>query len=67
MTKPPTHVTGPAERLMTVKDVADRTQLSERTVHRLIVKKQLGVIRIGRALRVTESALRALLTGVAKP
>ena len=48
---------------MTVKDVAERTQLSERSIHRLISEKHLRVLRIGRTLRVTEEAFQELLTG----
>lgn len=53
-------------RLMTVKDVAKQMQLSERTIHRLISKKQLRVLRIGTAIRVTQEAFQALLTGADK-
>ena len=66
MTKLPKDETWPSGRLMTVKDVAERTQLSERAIHRLISKKHLRVLRIGRALRVTEEAFVALLTGADK-
>lgn len=67
MTKLPKDETWPSGRLMTVKDVAERVQLSERTIHRLISKKHLRVLRIGSALRVTEEAFRELLTGADKP
>ena len=63
MTKPPTHVTGPAERLLTIKDVAERLQVSPRTVHRFIASGDISVIRIGRSVRATEEALKAFLTG----
>lgn len=51
-----------AFRLLTIKDVAERLQVSERTVHRLIDVGELSVIRIGRSVRVSEEALMALLT-----
>ena len=56
-----------APRLLTVKDVAERLQVSERTVHRLIEAEELAVIRIGRSVRVSEEALKRLLTGGDKP
>ena len=52
-----------APRLLIIKDVAERLQVSDRTVHRLIDAKRLAVIRIGRSVRITEGALRDLLTG----
>jgi excisionase family DNA binding protein len=52
----------PSQRLLTVKDVAARLQVSMRTVHRVIDAGQLAVIRIGRAVRVSETALQAFLT-----
>ena len=53
--------------LLIIKDVADRLQVSERTVHRLIDAKRLAVIRIGRSVRVSEEALKDLLTAEDKP
>ncbi len=50
-------------RLLTVGDVAERLQVSGRTVHRLINAKELAVIRIGRSVRVSEGAFQDLLTG----
>lgn len=50
-------------RLLTLKNVAERLQVSERTVHRLIEAEELAVIRIGRSVRVSEEALKRLLTG----
>ena len=47
------------ERLMTVKEIADRDGCSERTVRRAILAGVLQAIRIGpsgRALRVTKEA-----------
>ena len=48
--------------LLTVKKVAKRLQVSERTVHRLIDAGELAVIRIGRSIRITDRAVNALLT-----
>jgi len=55
---------GPAHmsRLLTVRDVAERLQVSGRTIHRLISAGDLPVIRIGRAVRLSEAALQAYLT-----
>jgi len=43
--------------LLTLSDVAERWRMSVKSVRRLIAAKQLGVIRIGKALRVSESEL----------
>ena len=56
------HESGSVSRLLTVKNVADRLQVSGRTVHRLIDAGELEVIHIGRSVRVSEAALHALLT-----
>lgn len=48
--------------LLTIRDVADRLQVSGRTIHRLVANGELKVIRIGRAVRVSEEALKAFLT-----
>ena len=61
--KPPKPELAPAPRLLTIKDVAERLQVSGRTVHRSIVSGDLTVIRIGRSIRVSEDALKAFLTG----
>ena len=52
---------------LTIPNVAGRLQVSERTVHRLIVKGKLNAIHIGRSIRITEGALQSLLTEAAKP
>lgn len=65
MTKTPTHLKPelPAvPRLLTIRDVAERLQVSGRTIHRLVANGNLMVIRIGRAVRVSEEALKAFLT-----
>jgi excisionase family DNA binding protein len=51
-----------APRLLTIKDVAERLQMSSRTIYRLIDAGDLAVIRIGRSVRVSERALTAFLT-----
>lgn len=43
--------------LLTLPDVAERWQMSVKSVRRLIAAKRLSVIRIGKALRVSENEL----------
>ena len=57
--KPQSH---PSASLLTIKNVAERLQMSQRTVHRLIAEGNLTVIRIGRSVRITEDAFGVLLT-----
>ena len=52
-----------APRLLTVRDVAERLQMSSRTIHRLVANGDLTVVRIGRSVRIREEALKAFLTG----
>ncbi len=52
----------PAPPFLTIKDVAERLQVSGRTIHRLIDMGEFSVIRIGRSVRVSEEALKAFLT-----
>ena len=47
---------------LTIRDVAERLQISPRSVSRLIVTGELKAIRIGRSVRITEGALQDLLT-----
>lgn len=53
--------------LLTVAEVATYLQVSIRTVRRLIASGELEVVRIGRAVRVSEEALNTLLTQDDKP
>ena len=46
---------------LTVKDVAQRLQLSDKTVRRLIDAGELPVNRIRRAIRIAEEDLAQLL------
>lgn len=48
-------------RLLTLADVADRLAVSVRTVRRLIHERRLTAVKIGRSLRVEESAVSELL------
>lgn len=45
------------ETFLTVKEVAQRLAVGRTTVYELIAKRELAVIRIGRATRIPESAL----------
>jgi excisionase family DNA binding protein len=48
--------------LLTIRNVSERLQISVRTIHRLVANGDLTVIRIGRAVRVSEETLKAFLT-----
>ncbi len=48
-------------RFCTVKDVADRLSVCERTILRAIKAGDLPAIRVGRQLRISEEALRDYL------
>jgi excisionase family DNA binding protein len=52
-------------RLLTVTEVADRLQVSIRTVRRLIASEKIKALRIGRAIRVSPAALDAYMSAVA--
>jgi excisionase family DNA binding protein len=49
--------------LLTVGDVARTLKLSVRSVRRLIADQKLSTVRIGRAVRVREDVLMALIEG----
>lgn len=44
-------------RLLTLPDVAERWKVSVKSVRRHITANRLGVIRIGKALRISEEEL----------
>ena len=48
--------------LLTVRQVAERLQTSERTIRRAIAAGNLAVHRIGTSVRITETDLAAFLT-----
>jgi len=50
-----------AEQLHTIEQVAELWSVNERTVRREIDRGNLRVVRIGRAVRVTETAVRDYL------
>jgi excisionase family DNA binding protein len=47
----------PADRLLTVTEVAERLGTSERFPRRLIEERRITFVRIGRKVRIPESAL----------
>ena len=49
------------ERLLTVAQVAERCQVSPRSVRRWIDEGDLPVVRLGRSVRVSENDLAAFL------
>ena len=51
-----------AERLLTIADVAERCQVSRRSVRRWIDNDRLRVIRLGRSVRVDERDLASFLS-----
>ena len=53
----------PVPRLYTVPEAAGVLRSSVRTVRRLIAEQKIAAIRIGRAVRICEEALRTLIEG----
>jgi excisionase family DNA binding protein len=49
------------QRLMTVREVAELLQLSNRQVRRLIANRQLEAVSVGRSVRIRPEALASLL------
>lgn len=49
------------EQMHTIKDVQQRLQIGESTVRALIDRGKLHVVRIGRLVRIPESAIAKLL------
>ena len=48
-------------RLMTVREVAERLRLSRSKVYELINLRELRTVKIGRCVRIPETAVRELL------
>lgn len=56
------------DRLLTVVEVADRLNVLERFVRRLISERRIAFTRIGRHVRIPESAVEAYITaGLVQP
>jgi excisionase family DNA binding protein len=49
------------ERYYTIKDVAERLHVSEKTVRNWITQRKLRAVRAGHVWRITENALREFL------
>ena len=56
-----------APQLVTVKDAARRLSLSPRTVAHYIARRKLAVVRLGRAVRITEAELQRLIAEYTQP
>jgi excisionase family DNA binding protein len=52
---------GPADQLLTVEAVAERMSTSVRFVRRLIAERRIEFVKIGRHVRISESALEAFI------
>ena len=52
--------------LLKASEVADILRVSLRTVRRLIASGELGIVRVGRCVRVHESVLQAFIAKRAK-
>ncbi len=59
-TTPPASIRPP--RLFTIVEVAEYLGVSPRTVRRMIKTRVLPVVRLGRSIRISESALSRLVT-----
>lgn len=56
------------DRLLTVVQVAERLGTTERFPRRLIAERRIRFVRVGRHVRIPESALRAFIeAGVIEP
>jgi excisionase family DNA binding protein len=59
---------GRAERLLTVAEAAELLRTSERFPRRLIAERRIRFTRIGRHVRIPESALREFIeSGLVEP
>jgi excisionase family DNA binding protein len=62
--RPPVEV----ERLLTIAEVAELLGTTERFPRRLIAERRIRFVRVGRHVRIPESALRAFIeAGVIEP
>jgi excisionase family DNA binding protein len=52
----------PADRLLTVAEAAELLSTSERFPRRLIEQRRIRFVRVGRHVRIPESALREFIT-----
>ncbi|MGN6733309.1 MAG: helix-turn-helix domain-containing protein [Candidatus Binatia bacterium] len=54
----------PLRRLLTLKETADVLQLSGRTVHRMVKRKELPAFKVGGQWRVSERQLTKWMQGL---
>jgi excisionase family DNA binding protein len=59
----PNTIEGERRRLLTAQEVADKLNVSLRTVRRLIAQEKLQVVRIGKAVRIRPETLDLLIEG----
>jgi excisionase family DNA binding protein len=58
----------PAERLLTVSEAADILSTTDRFPRRLIEERRIRFVRVGRHVRIPESALREFIAaGLVEP
>jgi excisionase family DNA binding protein len=55
----------PIQPLLTVAEVAHMLNVSFRTIRRLIAARELKVIRVGRAIRISQAAVHDYVTAAA--
>ncbi|MBB2742114.1 UNVERIFIED_ORG: excisionase family DNA binding protein [Microbispora rosea subsp. rosea] len=66
MSKTPTRQ--PADRLLTVAEVAERLGTTERFPRRLIEERRIAFVRLGRKVRIPESVLNEFIAaGMVQP
>jgi excisionase family DNA binding protein len=56
-----------ADRLLTVEAAAERTSTSVRFIRRLIAERRIGYVKLGRHVRIPESALADFIDAGAVP
>lgn len=61
-------MTPPTERLLTLAEVADLLSTTERFPRRLIAERRIRFVRLGRHVRIPESAIRDFIAaGTVEP
>jgi excisionase family DNA binding protein len=58
---------GPHERLLTVREVANRLRVNSALIYKLCQRNELQALRIGGALRFQRAVVEALLDGKPSP
>jgi excisionase family DNA binding protein len=57
----PTHSL-PADQLLTVEEAAERMSTKPRFIRRLIAERRIEYVKVGRHVRISESALAAFIS-----